>query len=404
MSVKKFIETGIIEGYVLGLCTPDELKQVKAMKAKHPTVVAEIKAVREALLAYALKHGVKPPEQLKEKILSEIKSSGQKPAARKPTNEEGKEIKIKEEVKQEIKEVKAPETKSFTEKTPEVKAQEVKIPEVSTDTAKAAELKTKQIKPSEVKTLEGKAPEKSREEKTPERKTIQEKIPETKKEESKPQQAQIRAARKVDGKGFETVKSFLIVAALALLLASAYFNYFLYQRLQEVKNKSADLKTEKELLAQRLQSETSFKEQQLAEKQAAIEQRTAAVENLNKDRAALLSSFKVATLTSEGAAVISKKELYPGALATVYWNPTSKEVFFKIENLPAPDSTRHYQLWAMADGKPADAGIFEAGGNISGLQRAKDVKSAQMFTVTLEKRGGSHKPTLEAMYLAGKVP
>lgn len=94
---------------------------------------------------------------------------------------------------------------------------------------------------------------------------------------------------------------------------------------------------------------------------------------------------------------------FPTALATVYWNQTSKEVFVMVNNLPQPTSDKQYQLWAIVDGKPVDMGVFETGTDAKVMQKMKSVDNAEMFAVTLEKKGGSPEPTLDQMYVAGKI-
>ncbi|MEJ0031715.1 MAG: anti-sigma factor [Bacteroidota bacterium] len=47
------------------------------------------------------------------------------------------------------------------------------------------------------------------------------------------------------------------------------------------------------------------------------------------------------------------------ALATVYWNQTSQEVFLSVQNLKALAQDQQYQLWAIVDGKPVDMGVFD---------------------------------------------
>nr|WP_236023320.1 anti-sigma factor [Chitinophaga chungangae] len=94
----------------------------------------------------------------------------------------------------------------------------------------------------------------------------------------------------------------------------------------------------------------------------------------------------------------------PGLLATVYWNPKSEEVFLTVTNLPAPAADQQYQLWGIVNGKPVDAGVFDMEQAAKGFAKMKTmVANAQMFAITLEKKGGSPTPTLTAMYVAGKV-
>jgi anti-sigma-K factor RskA len=94
---------------------------------------------------------------------------------------------------------------------------------------------------------------------------------------------------------------------------------------------------------------------------------------------------------------------FPSALATVYWNQRSKEVFVMVNNLPEPAADKQYQLWAIVDGKPVDMGVFEMGDQHKLLQKMKSINNAEMFAITLEKKGGSPVPTLDQMYVAGKA-
>lgn len=94
---------------------------------------------------------------------------------------------------------------------------------------------------------------------------------------------------------------------------------------------------------------------------------------------------------------------FPTAQATVYWNQTSKEVFVMVNNLPQPSADKQYQLWAIVNGKPVDMGVFDTGTDAKLMQKMKSVDNAEMFAVTLENKGGSPEPTLDQMYVAGKI-
>ena len=92
----------------------------------------------------------------------------------------------------------------------------------------------------------------------------------------------------------------------------------------------------------------------------------------------------------------------PQSLATVYWNDKTNEVFLSIQNMKQLSAENQYQLWAIIDGKPVDAGVFDM--DAGGLVRMKDIqKGAAMFAVTIEPRGGKSSPTLETMQVAGEV-
>jgi anti-sigma-K factor RskA len=92
----------------------------------------------------------------------------------------------------------------------------------------------------------------------------------------------------------------------------------------------------------------------------------------------------------------------PEALASVYWNPKSEEVFLSIQNLKELSQANQFQLWAIVDGKPVDAGVFD--GSIDGLLKMKPISGAVAFAVTIEPRGGKASPTLETMQVMGGLP
>ncbi|HZZ74555.1 MAG TPA: anti-sigma factor [Puia sp.] len=92
----------------------------------------------------------------------------------------------------------------------------------------------------------------------------------------------------------------------------------------------------------------------------------------------------------------------PSSLATIYWNTQSKDVYLLINKLPVPLPNKQYQLWAIVNGKPIDAGIIDMAEGIS-FVKLKNIPKAEAFAITLEKKGGSSTPDLDAMYVMGKV-
>jgi anti-sigma-K factor RskA len=92
----------------------------------------------------------------------------------------------------------------------------------------------------------------------------------------------------------------------------------------------------------------------------------------------------------------------PTALASVYWNEKTSEVYLSIQEMKELSQEKQYQLWAIIDGKPVDAGVFDA--NFAGLLKMKAIQSgAATFAVTVEPRGGKEGPTLETMQVVGNV-
>ncbi|RFM36363.1 anti-sigma factor [Chitinophaga silvisoli] len=94
---------------------------------------------------------------------------------------------------------------------------------------------------------------------------------------------------------------------------------------------------------------------------------------------------------------------HQGIVATICWDPQSKATYILAQKLPEPPPDMQYQLWAIVNGKCIDAGVFATGEPAKAMQKVKDVTTAQAFAVTLEKKGGSPSPTLDQMFVAGKV-
>lgn len=72
--VKAYIESGILELYVLGQLSAQENKDVEAMATKHTEIRAEIASIEIAMEAYALDNAIQPSAALGDKIFAEINS------------------------------------------------------------------------------------------------------------------------------------------------------------------------------------------------------------------------------------------------------------------------------------------------------------------------------------------
>ena len=173
------------------------------------------------------------------------------------------------------------------------------------------------------------------------------------------------------------VQKYLVAASVSLFLLSAGLNVVLYARYHDVKAEVAALNAEKNSMANQFKIEQTHLNGALAE----------------------LSVIKQPTVK-----VVPLKGLpiAPTALATIYWDTQSKNVFLDVKSLPVPSADKQYQLWAIVDGKPVDAGVFTVN-TVEGLQKMKSFESAQAFAVTLEIKGGSPSPTMDAMYVMGQI-
>ena len=70
--IKTYIESGILELYVLGDVTPEERAQVEAMASKHPAIKAELKEIERSLELYAEANAVEPSEDQRERVLNSL--------------------------------------------------------------------------------------------------------------------------------------------------------------------------------------------------------------------------------------------------------------------------------------------------------------------------------------------
>lgn len=168
---------------------------------------------------------------------------------------------------------------------------------------------------------------------------------------------------------------FVAAAAIVLLVASAGLNIYYYNQLRSKSDAYEALLVEKTSL--------------LSENQSLQTQSNA----LTQDMAMMNDP---AMIKVSMPAVAGKE----GNLATVFWDSRSKDVYLLQNKLAPAPAGKQYQLWAIVDGKPVDAGVFDPA---TGLARMKNIPKASMFAITLEKRGGSEQPTLTEMYVAGKV-
>jgi anti-sigma-K factor RskA len=91
----------------------------------------------------------------------------------------------------------------------------------------------------------------------------------------------------------------------------------------------------------------------------------------------------------------------PESYASVFWNKENGNLYLNTGNLPKTDAEKQFQLWAIIDGVPVSAGVFDSSDGI--LQMPEIKGEAVAFAVTLEPRGGSESPTLKEMYVLGEA-
>ena len=150
---------------------------------------------------------------------------------------------------------------------------------------------------------------------------------------------------------------FWAAAASILLALSVLLNIYHYQQLNSTRSKLTALENEKLQFAKEMDVIKAKYDE--------------SVTNLD-----ILKNPNNVVIKMEGA-----KDDNKDALATVYWNADNQKVHLYVNNLPKPPADKQYQLWALKDGKPIDAGVFEHNNT---LQALKTISAADAFAVTLE--------------------
>jgi anti-sigma-K factor RskA len=72
VNLKEYIASGIIESYVMGVASEAERTEFEQMCAQYPELVAERRKFEESLEAYASEQSMRPPKEVKAKILKAI--------------------------------------------------------------------------------------------------------------------------------------------------------------------------------------------------------------------------------------------------------------------------------------------------------------------------------------------
>ncbi|RQO32232.1 hypothetical protein DBR32_01065 [Taibaiella sp. KBW10] len=287
MDIQSYISSGIIEAYVMGLATEEEIQILECVQKNSAAVKQAIMEAQETLAGFAEQEAIAPPTHLKAAIWA----------------------KIQEEEERE-----------------ETAAPENKIPLI-------AEIPVVEPTPTRENTV------------------------------FVPNHAPVQRANKVP---FKTIAA----AASILFIVSAGGLVYLNQEQQ---------KTQKQLTA--LQQEQ--------------QQSQLAYNNLQK-KWDMSSNPEMKTIALTGV------EKHPGMKAMVYLDHKTNQAYLSVENLPPAPKDQQYQLWAIVDGKPVDAGMYDPRSDGS-VQKMYAVANAQAFAITLEKSGGSPSPTMENMYVMGKI-
>ena len=140
--------------------------------------------------------------------------------------------------------------------------------------------------------------------------------------------------------------------------------------------------------------------------------------NQNKDLDNSLKSLQVKVdqmeeyhkiMSDPNVAVVNMVAMTPAkASASIYWDSTSSDVYLLIKNMPQLPSDKQYQLWSIMNGEngqlqPSSLGLFDVGENQKIILKMSNVKKADAFAITIEKRGNTEGPNLEQLQSMGKT-
>jgi anti-sigma-K factor RskA len=299
MNTKEYIESGIIESYVLGVTTVGESAEVERMALEYPEIQAEIESVSNTLENYALQFEKEPPAFLKDKIKAKLFSEPIS-ADRFQAAVHGGQTTVANE-------------------------------QLAGDSGQLA-VNSKQIdeNPREIVSLNDKS--------TPQR------------------------------------SIFRMAASWVLLALSIAGNIWFFKNWKNSEEKLVALETQNQVLAQEGKA-----------LKASYQEEVAILQN---------PDFKVITLAGQ--------PVDPTAKALIYFDKNKKDVYLSAMNLPKAPTGKQYQLWAIIDGKPVDAGLIDGTSNVL---KMKSMPNAVAFAISLEETGGS---TTEAgpkgtIYVMGAV-
>lgn len=196
---------------------------------------------------------------------------------------------------------------------------------------------------------------------------------ETAKEEAVPQ-PEIKVIPLVPKKSY--VWNYIAAASVSIALVSSFMAYDFHNRWKRTQEAYADIINSNELLANQNNRVNNRLDQ--------IEQ-----------------DFKVLVNPDFGRVDMASVIEGQSFAASVYWNKKTEEAYLSIQELRELTAQQQYQLWAIVDGKPVDLGVFDI--TEGALTKMKSIANVATFAVTIEPKGGSINPTLDAMQVAGNV-
>jgi len=306
MNIQAYIESGILEEYVLGTVSPQEKQEVECMSHIYPEIKEELMRTESALEQYALKHQTPPPASLKEMLFAQMN--------------------FDETI----------EPVSATPDTTDVSA-----------LAEADEEHTIRILPVAEDRTEMQSSDRN------------------------------VFINEVNGGATVIYPSWAKFAVAASILFALLFGWSFLQ--------NTGLKKQNEEFA------------------ANIDNMKSDVDVMKKDMEYKETLASLYRNPNHKVVKMAGLEKSPESVVAAIWDTKTNDVLLDVQNLPAAPSGKQYQLWTIVDGKPVDMGVLDQEFSNKVLKMKQANPGAVAFAITLEKTGGSPSPTMEDMFVMGKV-
>ncbi len=168
---------------------------------------------------------------------------------------------------------------------------------------------------------------------------------------------------------------YVAAASVVLLVGSSILNFYLYDQYQSSDKKYSNL----------LAQQTTMQ---------------ARIDVMNTKLNGMDESMRIISDPTMKLVSMPSAKTGENFLATVFWDTKTKDVYLLNNSLPQAPKGKQYQLWALVNGQPVDAGTMDL---CAGVCHMKNIPNAQAFAITLEKQGGSATPDLSQLYVLGKI-
>jgi anti-sigma-K factor RskA len=135
-----------------------------------------------------------------------------------------------------------------------------------------------------------------------------------------------------------------------------------------------------------------------------LQEKIVTLETRNQATESVLAVVRDAANT---AVPLAGQPAAPSAYAKIYWNKATEAVYVDASGLPDPPEGKVYQIWSLRlrpQLAPTSIGLLE---NFSAddnkLFSVSGTADAQAFGITLEPAGGSAAPSMDQLFVLGKV-